>query len=38
MRDVCNFLVGKPEGEGATWEDNIRMNLEEIVCVLIGFS
>ena len=31
-------LVGKPEGKGPTWntrhrwEDNIKMNLQEVVC------
>jgi hypothetical protein len=32
MRNICNFVVGKPEGviPRRRWEDNIRMDLTEI--------
>jgi hypothetical protein len=36
MRNVCSVLVGKPEGKmplggpRCKWDDNIRMDLEEI--------
>jgi hypothetical protein len=36
MRNVCDILVGKPEGKrplgrpGCRWEDNIGMELREI--------
>jgi hypothetical protein len=36
IRNAHNFFVGKPEGKRplgkhrSTWEDNIRMDLEEI--------
>ena len=35
---VCRVLVGKPEGKrplgrpGHRWEDNIKMNLQEVCC------
>jgi hypothetical protein len=38
-RDIYRVLVGKPEGNrplGRTrfrWEDNIKMNLQEVGCV-----
>jgi hypothetical protein len=37
-RGVCKLLVGRPEGQGPLgrarrrWEDNIRMNLQEVGC------
>ena len=37
-RDVYRVLVGKPEGKRALerprrrWEDNIKMDLQEVVC------
>jgi len=37
-RSIHRFLVGKPEGEGPLWrpirrwEDNIKMNLQEVGC------
>ena len=37
-RDVYMVLVGKPEGKsplerpGRRWEDNIKMDLQEVVC------
>jgi len=37
-RGVCTILVGKPEGKrplGGTsgrWEDNIKMDLQEVGC------
>jgi len=37
-RGIHRFLVGKPEGEGPLgrpirrWEDNIKMNLQEVGC------
>jgi hypothetical protein len=36
MRNACNILVGKPEGQRplgrprCRWEDNIRMDLREM--------
>jgi 3-oxoacyl-ACP reductase-like protein len=38
-RGVCRMLVGKPEGKRPPgksrrrWEDNIRMDLQEVGCV-----
>jgi len=35
IRNVCNILVGKPDGKGPLrrprhrWEDNVRMDLAE---------
>jgi hypothetical protein len=37
-RGVCRVLVGKLEGKGplgrpsCTWEDNIKMDLQEVGC------
>ena len=37
-RDVCRFLMGKPEGRRPLgrprrrWEDNIKMDLQEVRC------
>ena len=37
-RGVCRVLVGKPEGKRplgrpeSRWEDNIKTNLQEVVC------
>jgi len=37
-RSVYRFLVGKPEGKrplgrpGRIWEDNIKMDLQEVGC------
>jgi hypothetical protein len=37
-RGVCKMLVGKPEGKRTLgrprrrWEDNIRMDLQEVGC------
>jgi hypothetical protein len=31
-RGVYRILVGKPEGERRRWEDNIRMDLQEVGC------
>jgi len=37
-RDVCRILVGKPEGKRPLgrprrrWEDNIKMDLQEVGC------
>jgi hypothetical protein len=37
-RGVCRFLVGKPEGKrplgriSCRWEDNIKMDLQEVGC------
>jgi hypothetical protein len=37
-RGVCRVLVGKPEGKrplggsGHRWEDNIKMDLQEVGC------
>jgi hypothetical protein len=37
-RGVCRALVGKPEGKGPLerarrrWEDNIKMDLQEVGC------
>jgi hypothetical protein len=37
-RVVCRFLVGKPEGKSALgrpmygWEDNIKMDFQEVGC------
>jgi hypothetical protein len=37
-RGVCRVLVGKPEGRrprgrlGHRWEDNIKMDLQEVGC------
>jgi hypothetical protein len=37
-RGVCRFLVGKAEGKGPLgrpqhrWEDNIKMDLQEVGC------
>jgi hypothetical protein len=36
-RDVCRVLVGKPEEERPLrprrrWEDNIKMDLQEVEC------
>jgi hypothetical protein len=37
-RGVCRVLVGKPEGKRLLgkprhrWEDNIKMNLQEVGC------
>jgi hypothetical protein len=36
MRNLCNVLVGKPEGKKSLgrprhrWEDNIRMDIREM--------
>jgi len=41
-RDVFRILVGKPEGKRALgrpnhrWEDNIKMNLQEVGCAVYG--
>jgi len=38
LRGVCTVLVGKPEGKrplgrpGRRWEDNIKMDLQELGC------
>jgi hypothetical protein len=38
IRNACIILVGKPEGKRLLgtptrrWEDNIKMDLEEIAC------
>jgi hypothetical protein len=38
-RGVCRVLVGKPEGKSPLgrprrgWEDNIKMDLQELGCV-----
>jgi len=38
QREVCRFLIGKPEGRRPLgrprrrWVDNIRMDLEEVRC------
>jgi len=31
-RGVCKVLVGKPEGPRRRWEDNIKMDLQEVGC------
>jgi hypothetical protein len=37
-RGVCRVLMGKPEGKSplgrpsCRWEDNIKMDLQEVVC------
>jgi len=37
-RDVYRAVVGKPEGKRSLerprrrWEDNVKMNLQEVVC------
>jgi hypothetical protein len=37
-RGLCSVLVGKPEGTrplgrpGCRWEDNIKMDLQEVGC------
>jgi hypothetical protein len=38
-RDVYNILVGKPEGKrplgrhGRRWEDNMKLDLQEVGCL-----
>ena len=40
---VCRVLVGKPEGKrplvrhGRRWEDNIKMDLQEVGCGGMGW-
>jgi hypothetical protein len=42
-RGVCRVLVGKPEGKRPfgkprhRWEDNIRMDLQEVGCGGMGW-
>jgi len=42
-RGLCRVLVGKPEGKRPLgryrrrWEDNIKMNLQEVGCVDIDW-
>jgi hypothetical protein len=42
-RGVYRVLVGKPEGKrqlgrsGCTWEDNIKMDLQEVGCGFLGW-
>jgi hypothetical protein len=42
-RGVYRFLVGKPEGKRPLgrprhrWEDNIRMDLKEVGCGVLGW-
>jgi hypothetical protein len=42
-RDVCRVLVGKSEGKKPLgrhrrrWEDNIRMNLQEVGCGVVDW-
>jgi hypothetical protein len=39
MRNVCRIFIGKPEGKGSlgrsrlNWEDDIKMNDKEFICV-----
>jgi len=33
-RGVYKILVGKPEGKRRRWEDNIKMELQEVGCAL----
>jgi len=42
-RGVYRFMVGKPEGKRQLgrprrrWEDNIKMDLQEVGCVCMGW-
>jgi hypothetical protein len=42
-RGVCRVLVGKPEGKRPLgrprhrWEDNIRMDLQEVGCGVVNW-
>jgi hypothetical protein len=41
-RNACKVLIGKPEREGrlvrprSRWKDNIRLDVKEIVCEIVG--